>query len=235
MSKQTELTGRKFGSWTVVRLAGTNQHHQKMWTCKCDCGVVRDVVGYTLVTGGSSNCGKSGEHPYKHGDCIDGKVTPEYATWNKMIQRCENKKSSAYRNYGGRGITVCERWHDFQNFIDDVGRKPSKEHSLDRMNNAKGYERSNCRWATREEQMRNTRRNRIVAYKRVTKTLIEWAEDVGISYATLWQRLEVLGWSVERALEEPVHRKRIHEQFVPPALKKMTGKKKVRQYKRTTV
>ena len=202
-----------------------------MWTCECDCGTVRDVVGDTLVRGKSTTCGKRGAHPHKHGDCINGKSTTEYRTWSMMIQRCENKKLPSYLDYGGRGITVCERWHKYENFLADMGRKPSKNHSLDRMNNEKGYSRSNCRWATRKEQVLNKRSNRIVTHEGVAKTLTEWAEDAGLARSVLRQRLES-GWDVERSLMQPVQEQ---VKFILPNLKPMTGKKKVKRRKRTTV
>ena len=155
-----ELTGRKFGSWTVLDYAFMNPDGKSIWTCKCDCGVVPDVSGTALTQGRSKNCGKRGAHPYKHGDCINGKSTTEYSSWHMMIQRCENKKADGYSSYGGRGITVCKRWKRFENFLVDMGRRPSKNHLLDRMNKEKGYRPSNCRWATRKEQMRNTRNSR---------------------------------------------------------------------------
>jgi len=148
-----------------------------------------------------------------------------------MIQRCENKKLPSYLDYGGRGITVCERWHKYENFLADMGRKPSKNHSLDRMNNEKGYSRSNCRWATRKEQVLNKRSNRIVTHEGVAKTLTEWAEDAGLARSVLRQRLES-GWDVERSLMQPVQEQ---VKFILPNLKPMTGKKKVKRRKRTTV
>lgn len=130
---------------------------------------------------------------------------PEYTVWKNMIGRCAGYQKRGFRNYGGRGISVCEKWrHSFSQFLKDVGRRPSPKHSLERKNNERGYEPRNVRWATRAEQARNTRRTAFLVFKRIRLCKEDWAKRVGLSNNTLTARLRH-GWSVERALTEPVH------------------------------
>ena len=118
-----------------------------------------------------------------------------------MRTRCKNPNFRAYHYYGGRGIKVCEEWEAFENFRDWALQNGYKEElTLDRIDANGNYEPSNCRWATRKEQSRNTRGVKIIEYNGVKKSIAEWAEDLGINYHTLYSRLTTLGWSAERAL-----------------------------------
>ena len=132
---------------------------------------------------------------YRHG----GRKTAEYRIWRHMRTRCENKNCPAFHRYGGRGINVCERWLDFKNFIDDMGSRPSKEHTLDRIDVHGNYEPSNCRWATMKTQQRNRSNNAIYTYKNVTAPLAELCEIHGCKYKTVHMRLSK-GASIELAL-----------------------------------
>ena len=118
-----------------------------------------------------------------------------YWLWQNMMRRCYDNKNSAYGNYGGRGITVCARWHEFETFYADMGERPAG-HSLDRIENEPGYSLENCRWATRADQARNTRTNVMITRAGQTKTLAEWAEITGIPYSRIHARKQ-LGWSDE--------------------------------------
>lgn len=122
--------------------------------------------------------------------------------WFGMKQRCNNPKHEAYARYGGRGIKICERWESFQNFMEDMGPRPGPEYSIERLNNDLGYEPSNCKWATRTEQSRNTRNNRRLTYNGETLCVSEWAERFGLHHNRITKRLES-GWSVEEALTTP--------------------------------
>lgn len=131
--------------------------------------------------------------------------TDEYNAWQHIRSRCYNKNSPAYPEYGGRGITVCDRWlESFENFYADMGPKPSRKHSIDRYPDNDGpYSPSNCRWATRAEQNRNTRQNVILEFNGKRMCLTEWADLLGICKTTLFARIQRDGWSVERALTTP--------------------------------
>lgn len=131
--------------------------------------------------------------------------TPEYRTWTAVITRCYNKNFIKYKNYGGRGIVMCDRWRSsFENFIEDMGPKPTPEHSLDRLDNNKGYYKDNCRWATPKEQSRNRRNNSLFEFEGKTFSLSELAENYNISYKTLWDRVNLYRWDLSRALTTPV-------------------------------
>jgi hypothetical protein len=138
-----------------------------------------------------------------HGDAarsIRGGPTVEYRIWTNMLRRCR----AGLRNYGDRGVTVCDRWELFENFLADMGRRPSPDHSLDRIDNDGNYEPGNCRWSTRKEQMRNTRVNRRLTYRGESFTVAEWAERLNINATTIRTRL-ARGKSIERALSQRSH------------------------------
>lgn len=128
---------------------------------------------------------------------------PLYVTWQKMKDRCYNPNSHAYSKYGGRGIKVCERWHDFNNFVYDMGEKPTKQHTLDRIDNDGDYCPENCRWATQLEQQNNTSYNRNITIDGKTMSTSAWCRHYGIKLTTYYQRLK-LGWDYYTALVEPV-------------------------------
>lgn len=152
------------------------------------------------------------KHPYKnhvvkHGHGARGRLRSRvYNTWSAMIQRCANPNAPHYYRYGGRGIRVCRRWRKFENFLADMGLPPEGM-SLDRINNNLGYFLSNCRWASRSTQARNTRTNRWLTHNGQRKLLIEWAEEFGLRYSTLSRRL-LRSWPIDVALVEPSKRNR---------------------------
>ena len=128
--------------------------------------------------------------------------TPEYRVWCSMKARCNDPKHKAYKRYGGRGLAVCDQWlYSFENFLADMGKRPSPEHSLDRIDNDLGYSPNNCRWATRLEQANNQSTNRRITFNGKTQTVTEWAREMGLTEGMLRSRLD-LGWSVERSLTE---------------------------------
>jgi hypothetical protein len=144
---------------------------------------------------------------------VEGRESPEYRTWNGMKQRCLNPKHPAYKNYGGRGITVCARWQiSFQAFLDDVGPRPTggrRHFTLDRIDNNGPYEPNNVKWATFQENLNHTRSNRWLTYDGRTQTVAQWAREYNLTHNALLMRLRS-GWDLHRALTEPVSAKHQH-------------------------
>lgn len=140
------------------------------------------------------------KYPYKHG--MHG--TPEYKTWAAIIQRCNNPKNPKYSYYGGKGITVCKRWLTFENFLTDIGLRPSVQHTIDRFPNGEGnYEPKNCRWATKKQQAQNRHNVHQITFNGETHCIAEWTRKLNLSKDLIRRRLFMLGWSIERALTTP--------------------------------
>jgi hypothetical protein len=129
----------------------------------------------------------------------------EHRVWISMRSRCNNPRDHAYHNYGGRGIKVCDRWSDYSLFLADMGRKPGPKFQIDRIDNDKGYEPANCRWALRKKNLNNKRTNHVVEFNGRRQTIAEWADETGINYRTLNNRIN-RGWTVERALTTPARK-----------------------------
>lgn len=125
--------------------------------------------------------------PIRHGHNRAGHRSSTYLSWDTMIQRCTNPRNDNYRNYGARGITVCERWRVFENFLADMGERPAKL-TLDRIDNSKSYAPGNCKWITRKEQLNNKRTNVVIEYNGKKQTLAQWSEELGVDYMNLWHR-----------------------------------------------
>jgi hypothetical protein len=141
---------------------------------------------------------------FRHGHAPFRGASKTYVVWNGILTRCTNPHSVAFRLYGARGITVCERWLDFANFLADMGERPAGK-TIDRYPDQRGnYEPGNCRWATWMEQQRNRTNNRRIEARGLNLTLAEWAERTGCNESVLRQRIDLLGWTVERALSQPL-------------------------------
>lgn len=171
--------------------------------CHCECGTERMVAKYSLETGQSKSCGCLRRellptHKVTHGHGRKGKQSGTYKSWSEMLARCRNPKSRIYSYYGGRGISVCDRWIKFENFLADMGGRPVGK-SLDRIDVDGNYEPENCRWATATEQARNTRSNHRILCDGRMMTVAEAAEIKGLRKRMVYLRLSA-GWSVERAL-----------------------------------
>jgi hypothetical protein len=196
---RADETGNVYGQLTVLKYVGTNGASDSMWLCQCDCGNTTTVARGDLRKkyGGTHSCGcgrKTQGGGYK---------TPEYASWKEMKRRCYNPRYREYHLYGGRGITICDRWRtSFVNFLADMGKRPFPEASIDRINNAGNYEPGNCRWSTRLEQGQNTRKVRLLTFNGETMCLRAWARRIGITKRTLSVRLE-RGWPLDKALTTP--------------------------------
>lgn len=140
---------------------------------------------------------------YRHGYKTAGKYSSEYSIWMNMRARCNNPRNTSYDRYGARGIRVCDRWEsDFLNFLEDMGRRPSPDHSIDRHDNDGDYTPDNCRWATRKEQCRNRRSSKFIEFRGHSKTVAEWAELIGVPPHIIHGRLS-RGWTIHRALTFP--------------------------------
>lgn len=159
MAKIVDMTGKRFGRLLVLERDGSTNFGAAKWSCACDCGTISTHVGQTLRAGEATSCGCAARELLMRKNTRHGKRgTKEYRVWNNMLQRTTNKKHNRFPDYGGRGITVCAEWMDFQNFFADMGLCPDGC-TLDRINNELGYGKSNCRWASKSIQSRNTRRS----------------------------------------------------------------------------
>ena len=139
------------------------------------------------------------QNPIKHGFCRKGQVSKEYYIWTAMKQRCLNPNNKAYPNYGGRGITVCESWLNFSNFVHDMGPKPFPKAQIDRIDNNRGYEPANCRWTTSSSNCRNKNNNVVLSFMGEAMTMLEWSQRLGVAYDMLRYRHD-LGWDDAKIL-----------------------------------
>lgn len=202
--------GTRFGMWTALGPWEYGKHQFRNYLCRCDCGTERYVNNTTLWHGRSKGCGCTrlaamSAKALKHGGGRRSGRTPEYLSWQAAKQRCTNPNNAGYADYGGRGITMCDRWlHDFAAFLADMGPRPSPDHSIDRIDNDGPYAPDNCRWATHLEQHNNTRQNHLMTFNGETHTLAEWARLVNISVLTVSGRINTQKWSIEAALTTPV-------------------------------
>lgn len=173
---------RELERGTCQRAIGRSAPFRRI-ECVCDCGKTIAAKLSALVSGHTKSCGclKTERQSTKR---------PEYHVLMQMLERCSNPNSLAYKNYGGRGITVCDRWQKFSNFYEDMGARPSPLHSIDRIDNNDGYHPLNCRWATSREQRSNTRRNRMMTFNGETRCVAEWARLAKRDPSTLLQHLK---------------------------------------------
>jgi len=191
----------KIGRWTVIAQAKSKGVY-KHWLCQCQCGTKKIVSQSDLRRGNSRSCGCLRKELLIKRSSIHGHAartyhSPEYKSWTSMLCRCRDKQD---RDYGGRGVQVCRQWRKFKNFLADMGSKPSRQHTIERIDVNGNYEPGNCRWATRKEQTRNQRNNiRITAFGN-NLLLIEWSEFTGIKYQTLYNRIFSQRLTPEQAL-----------------------------------
>lgn len=188
--QQTIKNGDKFGRLTVVSCIGKNAKGRWLFLCKCDCGKETAVLGKSLKSGNTKSCGCYRLEAGIASNTTHGmSKTKLYRIWASMKDRCLRPKSTAFYKYGGRGITVCEEWLDFENFRAWAMANGYEEGlSIDRVNPNGNYEPSNCRWVTMQEQAHNKRTSVFITYNGETHTLKQWSEIVGVNYYTMQNR-----------------------------------------------
>lgn len=204
-----DLTGLRFGRWLAVAAAPPFPGEStRTFLCRCDCGGEKIVRRCSLVDGSSRSCGclfREGHNNRKHS--LSG--SPTYYTWTTMKQRCYEPAHKSYKDYGGRGITVCDRWRQsFSAFLADMGVRPAHT-TIERINNAGNYEPGNCRWATQSEQQNNRRSNHPITWRGETHNLGIWAAKMGLTPERLSQRIEYLrkglpGWTLNECMTRPL-------------------------------
>lgn len=202
-----DITEVVSGRLTAIRFSRMNKQRQAVWLCRCSCGTEKEVASRYVISGHTRSCGclKRDEpgartHGMSH--------TAENAVWRRMKIRCVSPKSPDYKDYGGRGITVCDRWAtSFEAFFEDMGTRPSSRHSIEREDVNGNYEPSNCVWATAQEQARNRRTTTWFVYHGDRRCLTEHCQMAGKSQRMVWKRLR-RGWSIEEALETPSEKAR---------------------------
>lgn len=195
MATFTDLTGKKFNRLTVIRRV-SNKGKSANWHCVCDCGNELEIISQSIKEGHTKSCGclhkeVASNVNKTHGGTSGEKYHPLYATWAGMNRRCYSKTFHKFPDYGGRGISVCDRWRGvagFPNFVQDMGEKP-KNHSLDRTDNNGNYCPENCRWADNRTQANNTRKNKSVVIDGVSKTYGEWGAESGVKPYLIRQRI----------------------------------------------
>jgi hypothetical protein len=195
-----DITGTRYGKLVALAESGRSLHNKAVWAFMCDCGTRTEKLRNDVVSGKTTSCGCS----RKEGLTTHGLTGhPLFKTWCQVYYRCKDPKHASYKNYGGRGVKLADEWGTAETFIAgvlaDIGKRP-EDTTLDRIENNKGYEPGNIRWATKTEQNRN-RRNTV---KKDEVTLKEAAEKNNIAYATAYNRVKKLGWSFERAVSQPI-------------------------------
>lgn len=206
MTKALEIKGQRHGRLVAVEKTAKKRGSNFYWRWRCDCGSEIDRVPNDVRSGRIVSCGcyRSEEQSKRvrtHG--LSGSET--YKIWQTMIQRCENPNEDRFERYGGRGIEVCERWKVFENFISDMGLKPSINMQIDRIDNDGHYEPDNCRWATPKQNVNNRSVTRYLTVDEETMSLSDWSERTGIKRQTIVTRLR-RGWTVKEALTKEVKR-----------------------------
>lgn len=202
MSKKIDLTGQRFG-WLTVEAEVDSRNGKSRFRCRCDCGKILETYGQALRRKMTKSCGcwrkllpSIAFRTHGMGN------TPEFATWCRIKDRCLNPNSTYYKRYGGRGITVCERWiSSFENFVADMGPRPGSNFSIDRIDYNDNYSPENCRWATVATQATNRSTVRIIEFNGIIDSMAGWARRTGIPYLKLRRRI-MDGWPFEKVIGE---------------------------------
>ena len=217
MSAFKDITGQRFGQLVALSFE-RRKGARPLWTCLCDCGGVALATQGRLKARTKSCVACSAQRVrlagsranYRHGAAQGGATTKEYEAWQGIIRRCESPASGReHRLYRGRGISIYPQWRaSFQTFLDDVGRAPSPDHSIDRIDNNGNYEPGNVRWATAVVQNNNKRSSAFLEFEGRRMTIAQWATELGLNYSTLRCRIVLHHWPLARALTSPARTKR---------------------------
>jgi hypothetical protein len=208
MNTQIEMTHKKYGRWFVLQRLPQKGKLLARCVVRCSCGTIKIVKAYYVRSGHIRSCGclhkdvlrNNNKLRAKHGHAINRTLTSEYRSWSAMRTRCCNPSHKAYKDYAGRGITICPAWFIFKNFLTDMGTKPIRGLTLERIDNNKGYYPENCRWATRKEQCFNRRNSRHLTAYGITKIMSQWARILQIPDWALSDQLKK--YSLEQILSK---------------------------------
>lgn len=209
-SKNRKLQGKKFHYWTVLRAAPRRKPYRSRWVCICRCGKQKEVNEYHLLDGKSTSCGcystklllqriKNGLNRSPSHKGLQ--KTRAYGTWRQMKSRCYYPSNISYKEYGGKGITICKRWLSFENFYRDMGERPIGM-SIDRINPFRGYSPSNCRWATSKQQGRNKKNTIKVRFRGELRSVRDWCDELGLPLYRTIERIKK-GWPPHKAFTLP--------------------------------
>lgn len=216
---QQRYINQRFGKLIVIRLVEGNNATNRKYLCKCDCGNEKITSEDNLRRGRCKSCGclyknNGGKRKYIKGYYLDSR-SKLYGVWHNMVRRCTDPKAKQYKNYGGRGIKICDEWNDYSVFrkwaintgyIEEHSRS---EYMLDRIDNDGNYEPSNCRWTNAKTQMNNRTVNTFICYQGVERTMAEWADYYNIPYNLFFRRYQ-RGWDFERIITTPKQEKKKH-------------------------
>jgi len=201
-----EYIGNRFFRLTVKSVFKKDNGY-RYFSCVCECGKTKDILAKNIIRGKTKSCGcyqkeRASEAAKTHGEGAN--KTKEYRIWTHIKTRCFNNKSPKFISYGGRGITMCDRWrYSYVNFLEDMGRCPANKDSIDRIDNNGNYEPKNCRWADLYEQGCNMRSNVVIEYNGESKIIAEWARITGISESVLQYRVK-MDWGADKIIETPI-------------------------------
>lgn len=197
MGTKVNLLNQRFGRLLVIEEVNSRGNGGSVkWKCRCDCGMIKEVLSNSLRAGLTTSCGCYNKERVidahtKHGHSPRSGKEGTYLSWDAMIQRCTNKNHDKYSFYGGSGVRVCDRWKNFDAFLIDMGVRPSKEFTIDRYPNASGnYEPGNCRWATIEQQCRNKSSNIWIEYNGVRMTVTDWAKVLNTRFSVIQRSMK---------------------------------------------
>ncbi|MFA5322910.1 MAG: hypothetical protein WC373_09580 [Smithella sp.] len=205
MAKIEDLTGKTFGRLLVIHRAENSKCGRAQWKTKCSCGNIQTTLACHLKSGHTISCKcASSEATIERNRTHDLSHIPEYSNWRAMHRRCIDTSHPSYKDYGGRGIAVCKEWEQIENFIQDMGSKPTPKHTIERIKNEFGYSKDNCIWATTKAQSRNKRNNRLINHEGQLLIIADIAEKIGMDKEALRGRLR-LGWNLQDAVSRPMN------------------------------